>query len=387
MFVSGRMESVQSPIIPIVGKLLRDHPGTISLGQGVVHYGPPPQAIDHVSRFLERPKNKYDAVHGTTELRQALEKKLRDENGIGPDPRSRLFVTAGSNMGFMNAVYAITDPGDEIIIQKPFYFNHEMAICMANAKPVSVENDASYQPNVNAIEQAITARTKAVVTISPNNPTGAVYDESTLRRLNAICRKLGIYHISDEAYEYFTYEGARHFSPASIKDSAEHTISLFSFSKAYGFASWRIGYMLLPEQLFLSVQKAQDTILICPPLICQAAAIGALEAGSAYCLEYVKEMAGVRELVLGELQKIRSICTVPPSKGAFYFLLRLETSMDSMELVMRLIKDHGVAAIPGMTFGMDRGCYLRISYGALEKDTVAQGVGRLVKGLGKILSR
>ena len=387
MFISARMHAVQSPIIPIVGTLIRTHPGTISLGQGVVHYGPPPQAFDRVSKFLENPQNKYDAVDGTAELHRALEKKLLKHNSIKPDSGTRIFVTAGANMGFMNAVYAITDPGDEIIILKPFYFNHEMAICMANARPVAVDTDAYYQPELNAIERAITSRTRAIVTISPNNPTGAVYDESILRRLNALCRERGIYHINDEAYEYFTYEDATHFSPGSIEGSSDHTISLFSLSKAYGFASWRIGYMVLPEHLFLPVQKVQDTILICPALICQAAAVGALQAGPAYCSPYVGEMAQVRELVLGELDRIRNVCSIPASKGAFYFLLHLDTSMDPMDLVRQLVKDYGVAAIPGTTFGMHRGCYLRISYGALEKDTVAQGIGRLVQGISNILCK
>ncbi|MBN2318253.1 MAG: pyridoxal phosphate-dependent aminotransferase [Acidobacteria bacterium] len=385
MLVSDRMQAVQSPVIPIVGKLIRDHPGTISLGQGVVHYGPPKQAFDRAAKFLENPQNKYDAVDGTPELRRGLEKKLRDENGIEPGRGSRIFVTAGANMGFMNAVYAVADPGDEIIILKPYYFNHEMAVCMANARPVAVETDDNYQPDLETIEKAMTVRTRAVVTISPNNPTGAVYDESILRALNALCRERGVYHIHDEAYEYFTYDGAEHFSPGSIEGSSEHTISLFSFSKAYGFAGWRIGYMVLPELLFLPVQKAQDTILICPSLISQAAAAGALEAGAAYCAPYVREMAEVRRLVLGELDRIGNVCTIPPSRGAFYFLLHLDTSMDPMDLVSQLVKEYGVAAIPGTTFGMERGCYLRISYGALEKETVARGIGRLIKGISNIL--
>ena len=385
MFVSDRMQAVQSPVIPIIGKLIRDHPGTISLGQGVVHYSPPQQAFESAAGFLRKPQNKYDAVDGTQELRRALEKKLRSENGIGPGNGSRIFVTAGANMGFMNAVYSVTDPGDEIIILKPYYFNHEMAVCMANAKPVAVETDDNYQPDLESIEKAISPRTRAVVTISPNNPTGAVYDESILQTLNTLCRDRGIYHIHDEAYEYFTYDGARHFSPGSIEGSSEHTISLFSLSKAYGFASWRIGYMVLPEELFLPVQKVQDTILICPSLISQAAAFGALSAGSTYCAPYVREMADVRRLVLGELERIGDVCTIPPSKGAFYFLLHLDTSMDPMDLVSQLIREYGVAAIPGTPFGMVRGCYLRISYGALEKETVAQGIGRLVQGLSNIL--
>jgi aspartate/methionine/tyrosine aminotransferase len=387
MFVSDRMQAVQSPVIPIVGKLIRDHPGTISLGQGVVHYGPPQQAFDRVSRFLENPQNKYDAVEGTLELRRGLQKKLLEENRIETGDGSRIFVTAGANMGFMNAVFAVADPGDEIIILKPYYFNHEMAICMASAVPVAVETDENHQPDLDAVERAVTPRTRAVVTISPNNPTGAVYEEPFLRALNALCRDLGLYHIHDEAYEYFTYEGATHFSPGCIEGSADHTISLFSFSKAYGFASWRIGYMILPERLFVPVQKAQDTILICPSLISQAAAAGALEAGAAYCAPYVREMAEVRRLVLHELERIGKVCTIPPSKGAFYFLLHLDTSMDPMDLVSRLVEGYRVAAIPGTTFGMDRGCCLRISYGALEKETVALGIGRLAEGISNILRR
>jgi aspartate/methionine/tyrosine aminotransferase len=385
MFVSRRMQAVQSPIIPIVGKMIREHPGTISLGQGVVHYGPPQQAFHHASRFLDNPRNKYDAVDGLPELRSAIEKKLRDENGIETGNGNRIFVTAGANMGFMNAVFAVADAGDEVIILKPYYFNHEMAVCIAGAVPVPVETDGNYQPDLDSIEKAVTPRTRAIVTISPNNPTGAVYGASILRAVNALCRERGIYHITDEAYEYFTYAGAGHYSPGSIPDGRDHTISLFSLSKAYGFAGWRIGYMVLPESLFLPVQKVQDTILICPSLICQAAAVGALEAGAAYCAPFVAEMARVRDLVLDELDRVRNVCSIPPSKGAFYFLLRLDTSMDPMDMVTRLIRDYGVAVIPGTTFGIERGCCLRLSYGALERETVAQGIGRLVRGIRDIL--
>jgi aspartate/methionine/tyrosine aminotransferase len=126
------------------------------------------------------------------------------------------------------------------------------------------------------IEAAITPRTKAVVTVSPNNPTGAVYPESALREVNRICRERGVYHIHDEAYEYFTYGNARHFSPGSIAGSADHTISIFSLSKSYGFASWRIGYQVIPDHLFGAVNKVQDTVLICPPVVSQYAAVGAM---------------------------------------------------------------------------------------------------------------
>src|SRR5262249_9123741 len=150
--------------------------------------------------------------------------------------QSRLVITAGGNMAFMNALLAIADPGDEIILQAPYYFNHEMAVTMANCRPVLVATDANYQLQPDAIAAALTSRTRAVVTISPNNPTGAVYPEAALRAVNELCRRHGVFHIHDEAYEYFVYGGARHFSPGSIPGAGAHTISLYSMSKAYGFA-------------------------------------------------------------------------------------------------------------------------------------------------------
>lgn len=382
MHEAQRMLDVQSPVIPVVGQLIRDHPGTISLGQGVVHYGPPPQAIERMQRFFDDPqKHKYQPVEGIAELHDVITQKLRDENNIELGGDQRLFVTAGANMGFMNAVFAMTDPGDEVIIQRPYYFNHEMAIMMCSAVPVAVDMTDDYQLDVDAIAAAVTDRTRAIVTISPNNPTGAVYSEASLRAVNDLCRERGLYHICDEPYEYFVYDGAAHFSPGSIPDSAAHTISLYSLSKGFGFASWRIGFMVVPAHLFFSIKKAQDTILICPPMICQEAAVGALQVGRAYAQPFVDELADTRHLVLDELAKLGDRISVPPTLGAFYLLLRLPIDRDPMDVVETLVRDHRVAAIPGTTFGIEDQCVLRLSYGALEKQTVAEGIGRLVAGL------
>ena len=387
MYDSLRMKEVQSPIIPVVGELIRANPGTISLGQGVAYYGPPPQAVEAIEKFLADPQNhKYKLVQGIPELLEAIERKLAAENGIRLGVDQRIVVTAGANMGFVNAVLAITDPGDEVILNLPYYFNHEMAINIADCKAVCVPTDESYQLRPEAIERAITDRTRAVVTISPNNPTGAVYPEETLRRVNEICARHGVYHVSDEAYEYFTYDGARHFSPGSIEGSSAHTISLFSLSKAYGFASWRIGWMVIPERLFEPIRKIQDTILICPPVVSQWAAVGAMQAGRAYCEDKLRETREIRRLVLGKLREIDDLATVPRADGAFYLLLRVHGNMAPMQLAQRLIEEHKVAVIPGMTFGVQDQCLLRVAYGALHKETAAAGISRLVRGLREILA-
>src|SRR2546428_761663 len=231
---SERMKAVQSPVIPIVAEWIRARPGTISLGQGVVNYGPPKGALE-------------------------------------------------------------------------------------------------------AIGNAITRRTRAVVSISPNNPMGAVYAEPVLRQMNDLCRDSGIYHIHDEAYEHFVWDGAKHYSPGSADGAWPHTISLFSLSKSYGFASWRIGYMVIPEHLFEAVRKIQDTILICPPVISQFAAIGAMKE-PAYCREKLKGIGEVRAMVAEELKEISRFCTIAPAAGAFYFFMKVHTHLDSMTMVERLIR-------------------------------------------------
>ena len=376
------MTAVQSPVIPVVAEMIRARPGTISLGQGVVYYGPPAAAGERIGEFFRDGDNhKYGAVHGIPALVQRFEAKLASEHGVVPGAARRLVVTAGGNMAFANAVLAVADPGDEVILPTPYYFNHEMAVTIAGCRPVLVATDASYQLRPDAIRDAITPRTRAVVTVSPNNPTGAVYPEAALRAVNAICRERGVYHVHDEAYEYFTWAGARHFSPATIPGCEPHTISLYSLSKSYGFASWRIGGMLVPAHLSDAVRKIQDTVLICPPVVSQYAACGALDAGVEYVRRHVGRIAEVRDIVLDQLATLGDRVEVPPADGAFYCFLRVRTGMKPMDLVEALVRDHGVAVIPGTAFGVDDGCTIRASYGSLQKESVVEGIGRLVRGL------
>ena len=379
---SRRLAAVQAPVIPTVARWIAATPGTISLGQGVVSYPPPGEALEAARQFGSTPvEHRYGPVEGLPSLIDALRDKLARENRVPVEPVSRIVVTAGSNMGFINALLAIADPGDEIILPVPFYFNHEMAVVMANATPVLVPTTAEYQLDLDAIANAITPRTRAIVTCSPNNPTGAVYPEADLRTLNALCRDRGVFHIHDEAYEYFTYGVARHFSPGSIDDAGAHTISLFSFSKGYGMASWRVGYMVLPARLWDAVNKIQDTILVCPPAISQQAAQAAARIGRDYAKPAVEALGRLRDIIYQELTQGDAPFDTPRADGAFYFFVRVHAPLDPMNLVERLIREHHVAVMPGVAFGASTGCYLRVSYGMLDERTAAEGIGRLTAGL------
>jgi len=373
---------VQPPVIPIVGRWIAETPGTISLGQGVVSYGPPAEVVQAVRTFgSSLTDHRYGPVQGLPDLLDILQAKLARENGIVVADASRILVTAGGNQAFVNAILAVTDPGDEVILPAPYYFNHEMAVVIAGAAPVGVETGHDYQLDLEAIAAAITSRTRAIVTVSPNNPTGAVYPEDALHAVNTLCADRGLFHIHDEAYEYFTYGGARHFSPGAIPGASGYTISLYSLSKAYGMASWRVGYMVVPETLWDAINKIQDTLLICPPAVSQAAARAALQVGRSYPDAHLDALNRMRRIIFDALTGRDVPCEVAPVEGAFYYLVRIQSALDSMTLVERLIRQHGVAAIPGSAFADRAPCSIRISYGALQPDVVTEGIERLARGL------
>ncbi|MFK7795496.1 MAG: pyridoxal phosphate-dependent aminotransferase [Gammaproteobacteria bacterium] len=383
---SQRVDAVQTPIIPTITQLAREHPGTISLGQGVAYYGPPQQAYDEVKTQLISAKlNAYGPVEGIPELTQTLANKLHSRNNISINKDNKVFVTAGSNMAFSSLMVAISDPDDEIILLTPYYFNHEMAIRLANAKPVLVPTLDTYHPDIERIKNAITNKTRAIVTVSPNNPTGAVYTKDELTAINQLCAQHGIYHISDEAYEDFLHEDHKHFSCASITNSEAHTISLYSLSKAYGFAGWRVGYMVIPNALFSSLRKVQDTVLISPTIISQYAALGAHKAPYSYIANNLKEIKQSRQTCLDALNTSDLLNRSAISEGAFYLFIKLDTHKHDLAIAKQLIERFGVATIPGSAFAAPNGSYLRVSYGALTCNTVKNGIEKLILGLTKLL--
>lgn len=381
---SRRIEQVDLPIIPTIAQLVRDHPGTISLGQGVVNYGPPAQALAAIGPMTaDAALQKYQAVSGLPALVAALRDKLARDNGI-PAGGTEVMVTAGSNMAFLNAVIAVADEGDEIVLPRPYYFNQEMAIRMVGCVPVFVDTTADFQLDVPAIARAIGPRTRAVVTVSPNNPTGAVYAEADLRAVNALCRERGLWHFSDEAYEWFVHDGATHFSPGSIPGAAAHTLSFFSFSKTFGMASWRVGYVVHPSALAEAMNKVQDTNLICAPVVSQVVAAEAVRLGRAQVAPHLERLSAVRGHVHAALRELGDLVEFPATRGAFYVLMKLPGVDDALEFNRTMVREHRVATIPGFAFGLTdtkAANWQRLSYGALDEATVREGVSRFVRAV------
>jgi aspartate/methionine/tyrosine aminotransferase len=197
-------------------KDLASREDVIDLSQGI-------PAIEPPTDVLERAMSNLDSVHrygpdgGDPELKEMVSSKLLKENGINANPDKNIMITAGANMGFLLAISAVCDVGDEVALVDPYYFNHQMTLDILGVRAIHVPTDADYMPNLAFLESAIGPRTRAVVIVSPNNPAGVVYPEELIVEIVELCSQRGIVLISDEAYEHFVYD-TDHFSPASIED-------------------------------------------------------------------------------------------------------------------------------------------------------------------------
>ncbi|MBS3773215.1 MAG: aminotransferase class I/II-fold pyridoxal phosphate-dependent enzyme [Candidatus Thermoplasmatota archaeon] len=380
---SRTTEMMDAPIQRLLQQA--DVPGdVVSLGQGVPFFGPPDAATAAAAKALSTPDGyRYSHDAGHPGLRQAVAGKLRRDNDIAADWERNVIATAGANQAFVNAVLAVTDVGDSVVMVTPYYFNHVMAVQMAGCRPVYVPAGENYVPEVDDIAGALRPDTRAVVTISPNNPTGAVYPPATLRGVNELCADHDIYHISDEPYEHFVYDDARHVSPASYDAGLDHTISLFSFSKSYGMSGYRIGAMAVPADLYSEVLKVQDTVAICPPGPSQAAAAAALQDQGAYPRLFLPTLTENRQVFIDGMADLDGM-SLPVTRGAFYFLLQLDTDRSAWDIALRLIEEYGVVTIPGEAFAAAQPA-LRVAYGNITLTQAREGMRRLAAGLPALL--
>jgi aspartate/methionine/tyrosine aminotransferase len=394
---ASRLDAVLSPVIPELGALVRATPGTLSLAQGMVGWGPPPGVLTALTAAADSTRDPYGPVQGDPELLDALATSFQQDHSIDLDAAD-LWVTAGSNMAF-HAIAQVLCEGppaepSELILPLPYYFNHVMAVQLAGGRPVPV--DAGLVPDPQRLAAAITPRTRAIVTVSPNNPSGVVMPRPVLEAINRLCGRHGLLHISDEAYGQFVYGAEPHWSPGSLPGASAHTVTLQSLSKAYGMAGWRVGFMAAPAALTAALAKVQDTVLICPPRLIQRAARAALAAGPAWCRPRIAALAARRQQLLAGVAAASAeglpLRLLVEPDGAFYGLLALEAaaagSLTGEQLMRRLVRDHRVAAVCGESFGLAAmgGAVLRLSYGLLDADDLQEALRRLFGGIRALLA-
>lgn len=346
----------------------------------------PKHVREAAKKALDEGHTHYGPDRGLPELRQLIAAKIKRQYGAAYSWQDEILVTAGGQSALHVAVMALANPGDEIVILLPHYPPYVVNARLAGAKAVFVKLRAEddFVPNPADIEKVITSRTKLIMILTPNNPTGAVYPKETLRRLLDIAIRHNIVLIADEVYECLVYDGLQHASLLSFPDAREHVVQVNSFSKTYAMTGLRVGYLAASADKQLQFLKYHHTINISANVPSQMACVAAL-AGPQDCVEEMRSAYQARrDLVVKRLNDIPGIhCAVP--KGAFFAFADIrELGIGSLEFVEYLVQEAGVVLTNGS--GFDYEGFVRVSY-AVNPETIETAMDRMKAAVLKLRAR
>ncbi|NLW70603.1 MAG: pyridoxal phosphate-dependent aminotransferase [Eubacteriaceae bacterium] len=324
----------------------------------------------------------YTDVKGIYALREAISERLLRENAIEYSPEN-IMVTNGAKHALFTCLQALVSDNDEVIIPQPYWVSYSEMVKMAGGVPIMVETafEDSFLPDAEQIAPLITEKTKVLLINDPINPTGAIFDKNRLSQIAELCVRHGLYIISDEIYDKFIYDGAKHTSIASLGDEVKQlTVTVNGFSKTYAMPGWRLGYAAGAQGVIKAMSSISGQCVSHPSSITQMAGIKALRMDQGFVGEMVKEYDRRRKYMTGCLDKIKGVRYIYPA-GAFYIFTDISAFSDnSAQFAMSILKEAGVAVVPGSGFGKEG--FIRFSYACSYEDIV-KGMERLTKFLSR----
>ncbi len=381
--LADRILGVQrSPFYSIIDLAMK-RGNCIYLQLGEPDFATPPHILAAAKKAMDEGHTHYGPDRGSPELRQLIAQKMKREYGVDYRWEDEILVTAGGQAGLHIAVMALTNPGDEVILLVPYYPPYLANATLAGAKPVFVtlRSENGFIPDPKEIEKAVTSKTKAIILLSPNNPTGAVYPADVKERIVRLAQERKFFVIADEVYESFVYGGVKHVSALSFPGAKEWVVQVNSFSKTYAMAGLRIGYLAAPADKLLQMLKYHHTVNISANVPCQLACAAAMK-GPQTCVEEMRQAYEKRrDLLIGMLNDMPGVhCRMP--EGAFYALTDIrELGMFSLDLVQYLVQEAGVVLTNGSGLGIEG--FVRISYCADPK-LIEEAMVRMKKALIKL---
>ncbi len=362
MSVAERMEQIPfSKIRKVFEEVIkREKRGEkiIHLEVGRPDFDTPGHIKEACKDALDRGEVHYTSNYGIPELRTAVAKKLLNENRIKYNSETELIITSGVTEAIFMGMMALLNPGDEVLVPTPCFPAYLTAIQLAGAKPVEVPlNEADgFRPDVSTMQTRITSRTRMLIVNTPCNPTGTVYDWSVLEALANMAIQNDLLVMSDEIYEKMVYNGAEHFSIASLPGMVSRTLTLNGFSKNYSMTGWRIGYVAAPSNLIGAMLRIRQYVTVCPTTFAQWGAVAALTESQECLQQMVAEFSRRRELVYTMLSNMKDITVCDP-QGAFYMLPNVsKLSLEPVDLAHYLLDEAKIAVVP---WGKE---HIRISY-------------------------
>jgi len=326
--------------------------GGVNLAQGVCDTEVPAVVRRAAEAAIEAGYNQYTRADGIASLREAISRKLLRQNGIPADPETEIVVTSGVTGGFDSACRALLNPGDEVILFEPYYGYHYATLVGQYLKPVLVSLDPpDYRLVADRLAAAITAKTRGVVVNTPANPSGKLFSRNELEQIARIARHHDLYIFTDEIYEHFVYDGARHISPGSLPGVADRTITISGFSKVFSITGWRVGFLHASARWVPAISYFHDLTYVCAPSAFQhGVTTGLDELPDSFYATLIHEYQHKREMICDALRVAGLEPSVPV--GAYYVLADASVvpGEHSIEKAMNLLRMTGVASVPGEAF-------------------------------------
>jgi aspartate/methionine/tyrosine aminotransferase len=362
--------------------------GAASLTWGLPSFRTPEHIRRAVATQLEADPEigKYALPDGLAALREVVANEHLASTGIEVDPDQNVMITAGNMQGLNALFHVIIDPGDEVIVTDPGFASHFQQIRLCGGEPVywSMDESQGWRLDVDALPGLITQRTKAIVLVSPSNPTGKIFAEQELRRVGQIAEASDLLILLDDPYSHFTYENRdRYFNLASVPSLFDRVAYLFTFSKSYAMSGWRLGYMIVPEQLKRHVLKVHDATIICTPRISQVAGLAGLTEESVHLHEFEEILSRRRSLICERLDAIPHVFEYVKPEGAYYVFPRIVTDhQNSFEFSIKLLEEAKVTVTPGSAFGPTGENHVRMAY-CVEEQIIEKAFDRLEDYFGR----
>ncbi len=380
--ISSRSLGMSISAIKEMSILSAKIPGAASLAWGLPSFPTPEPIRLAVAQALEDNARigMYTLPGGLPELCTTAAQEHQRRTGIQTDPVRNVMITAGNMEGLNTLFHVIVDPGDEVIVTDPGFVSHIQQIRFNGGTPVFWKMDEArgWQLDIDALPSLIGPCTKAIILVSPSNPTGSILTEETLRAVAAIAKKHGLLIILDDPYSHFTYENHdRFFNLAAVPEYADNIAYLFTFSKAYAMSGWRVGYMVVPAALKNEIVKIHDLTMICTPHISQVAALAALAAEPLHLTEFQIALGRRRALICERLDRLVHVFQYVPPEGAYYVFPRIVAEHENaVEFSHHLLDDLRVTVTPGSAFGPSGEHHVRMAY-CVEDDTINIAFDRL----------
>jgi len=375
-WLSQRVQSVPPSGIRRFFDIAATMKDVISLGIGEPDFVTPDVIRQAGIRSIEEGYTAYTSNSGTLELREAVAAQLQRLYGVQYDPEDELLITVGVSEAMQNAMLALIDPGDEVIIPEPCFVAYGPSVMFAGGVPVYVSTrvEDNFQVTAETIEAAITPRTKGILIGYPNNPTGAVMSREHLLDVARIAEKHNLLVFSDEIYDRLVY-GTEHTCFAALPGMHERTVVMGGFSKAYAMTGWRLGYLAAPAEITGAVRKIHQYAIMSAPTVSQHAALAAVEHAEADVQRMVAEYDRRRRVIVDGFRSI-GLPTFEP-QGAFYAFPRIDhLGLTSEEFAERLLLEQQVAVVPGDAFGPSGTGFVRACY-ATSMDKIEDALDRI----------